>query len=113
MSAVSDAIKHLRSTGSLEEAVAIALGKKALTEFNHVQTQAWFCPNENAVNQLVLLVQNKLGIAVSSIKDFSNGSQGGYEVVFSGDMGDSDIASLCSRLGCYPLSGASVPGSLS
>ena len=113
MSRVSEAIKYMRATGNLEETVAIALGRREITEFNQVQTQVWHCPNENAVNQLVLFVKNKLDIKPSSIKDYTNGSQGGYAVTFTGDMAVADIASLASRLGCFPLEGVHQPGGLS
>lgn len=113
MSLIANAIKHMKATGNIQEAVEIALGRKKMTEAElqaTQQTQTWFCPNENAVNQLVLFVQNKLGIRVSDIKDYTNGSQGGYSVTFSGEMQDHDLASLASRFGCYPLAGAHQPG---
>ncbi|MDH7600494.1 MAG: hypothetical protein QHH07_12825 [Sedimentisphaerales bacterium] len=111
VSRIAEAIKHLRETGDVEGAVRIAIGQLT-EEFVSVQTQQWYCPNENAVNQLVLLVQNRLGIRVSDISQYSTGSTGGYVVTFTGEMGDSDIATLASRLGCYPIAGAHLPGAL-
>jgi hypothetical protein len=113
MSLVAAAVKHLRSTGNLDEAVEIALGKREVKEaFEPAVAQTWFCPNENAVNQLVLWVQNKLGIRVSKIEDYNNGTQGGYAVTFSG-ASPHDVASCASRYGCVPLAGASPAGALS
>jgi hypothetical protein len=117
MSLVAEAVKHLRATGNLEEAVEIALGQKSIEEAGvpaTPQVQTWFCPNENAVNQLVLWVQNKLGIRVGSIEDHDNGAGGapGYAVTFAGDMMPGDIASLASRYGCVPLEGASPAAAL-
>ncbi len=98
MSQAKDAIRHLRKTGNVEESVDIVLGRrKPLYEQEaKQQTQEWFFPNQDAYQQFILRVADKLPEASYTAGEYSNGSQGGYKVTVSGVFNDSALASLAA-----------------
>lgn len=102
MSQAKAAIQRLRRTGNIDEAIDIALGRKPLTENggdSSSQTQQWFMPDQDALNQFLLRVMDKLPEASYEVSDFNNGSQSGYSVSVSGDYMDGDLASLAAVKG--------------
>ncbi len=102
MSFAKTAIKHLRDTGNVVEAVEVVLGKRSLSENggpSSSQTQTWFMPSQDALNQFILRVMDKLPDASYTTADYNNGSQAGYAVTVTGDFMDGDLASLAAVKG--------------
>lgn len=96
------AIKHLRTTGNIDEAVRLALGRTELTESGGPatqQTQQWFMPDQDALNEFILRIMDKLPEATYTVSEYNNGSQSGYQVSVSGTYMDSDLASLAATKG--------------
>lgn len=111
MSNSKSAISHLRRTGNLDEAVNIVLGKKTLTEAEvSQQSQTWFCPDQDALQQFILRVMDKLPEVSYTTKETNNGSQGGYAVTVSGTYMDHDIAAMGPTKGCSRID--HLPGEL-
>jgi hypothetical protein len=102
MSFAKSAIKHLRATGNVVEAVEVVLGKRSLDENggpSSRQSQSWFMPDQDALNQFILRIMDKLPDATYTTKEYENGSQAGYEVTVTGDFMDGDLASLAAVKG--------------
>jgi hypothetical protein len=102
MSFAKSAIKHLRATGNVVEAVEVVLGKRTLDENggpSSRQSQSWFMPDQDALNQFILRIMDKLPEATYTTKEYENGSQAGYEVTVTGDFMDGDLASLAAVKG--------------
>lgn len=97
-----DAIRHLRTTGNVVEAVDLALGRRGLAENGgdaSSQSQEWFMPNQDALNQFILRLMDKLPEATYSTSEYDNGSQSGYKVTVSGTFMAGDLASLAAVKG--------------
>lgn len=105
MSRSTNATEHFRRTGNLQDSVDLALGRgdvQPLTEdfpTARKQSQEWYAPNQDALNQFVLRLLDKLPESTYSVADFTNGSQGGYKISVSGVFCDHDIASLAAVKG--------------
>jgi len=97
------AISHLRKTGDIVEAVDIALGRSNppnLAEAeSHQQTQEWFLPNEDALNQFILRLLNRLPDVTYKTEAYSENGKGGYKVVVTGKYADHDLSSLAAVKG--------------
>ena len=100
------AIKHLRTTGNVVEATGILLGKLRISEnggASSTQTQEWFMPSQDALNQFILRLMDKLPDTEHTVDDYNNGSQAGYKVTVTGDYMDGDLASLAAVKGATRL----------
>lgn len=98
---VKKAVSHFRKTRNLKEALSIALGSKKVVETgpDTAQSQVWYVPNEDALNQFKLKIQNYLPDATVSEKP----SEFGYEVTVSGTFSDDAVATLATHSGLYRL----------
>jgi hypothetical protein len=88
------------------EATEIALGKRRISENGgdaSRQTQEWFMPSQDALNQFIQRLMDKLPDTTREVSDYNNGSQAGYKVTVSGDYMDGDLASLAAVKGGYRL----------
>lgn len=106
------AIAIVKKTGDLTKAVCEALSGQRAYELKeelgaHQQKQVWFCPNQDALNQLILRIEDKLPDATYSVADSSNGAQSGYEISVSGVFSDQDVASLAAVKGVVRVDGPS------
>lgn len=104
------AIEIAKKTGNLTEAVTEALSGHRVHQLKEAfqtssQTQVFHCPNQDALNQLILRIEDKLPDATYSVADFDNGSIAGYAVTVTGEMNDEDVASLGAVKGVVRLDG--------
>jgi hypothetical protein len=102
-----DAIKLVK-TGKLSEAIDVALrGNRVhqIEEAARKQKQVFFAPNQDALNQLLLRIEDKLPAATFNVADHTNGAQSGFAVSVSGDLSDHDVASLGAVKGISRLDG--------
>lgn len=104
------AIEIVKKTGKLTEAISEALrGHRVhdLTEAEMIsqQTQIWFAPNQNALNQFILRLEDKLPDATYTVSDSDNGSIAGYQISVSGTFMPEDLASLAANFGLSRLDG--------
>lgn len=109
MSKAKDAIQLVR-TGSLNEALNVALRGHRVHHIEEQakarqQSQKFFAPNQDALNQLLLRIEDKLPSATYSVSDSTNGNQSGYAVSVSGEFCDQDVASLGAVKGVTRLDG--------
>jgi hypothetical protein len=103
------AIEIAKKTGKLTEAMDEALrGHRVhdLTEeFISQQTQVWFAPNQNALNQFILRLEDKIPDATYSVSDSDNGNIAGFSITVSGTYMPQDLASLAANFGLSRLDG--------
>jgi len=104
MSRSTTAIQYLRKTGNVHEAIDVMLGRKAVTLSEGGgpvtrQSQDWFLPDQDALQQFILRLMDKLPDASYSTGEYNNGSQGGYKVTVTGSFMDHDLASLAAVKG--------------
>lgn len=103
------AVRHLRKSGNINEAVQIALGRlpapapqrPSLREDGQQpssQSQTWFFPDQDKVNRFVLLVRDKMQLDCPDPTEWDNGSQSGYAVTVSGNYSDGDLSSCAGPL---------------
>lgn len=92
-----DAVKHLRTTGNIEEAIAVLLGKKKITEAGEQrqQSQTWFLPSQQDLNQFVLRLLQYLPEVEYKV---GQSDKGGFEVKVTGIYADHDIATLAGAM---------------
>jgi hypothetical protein len=104
------AIEIAKKTGKLTEAVSEALRGHRVHELKEEfqtskQTQVFHCANQDALNQLLLRIEDKLPDATYTVADYDNGSISGFAVTVTGEMNDEDIASLGAKKGVARLDG--------
>lgn len=104
------AIQIVKRTGKLTEAIAEALGGNRIYDIKETgeatqQSQVWFCANQDALNQFLLRLEDKLPEAKFSVADHDNGSIAGFAVTVSGVYADHDVASLAGVKGIVRLDG--------
>lgn len=99
------AVRHLQETGDTAEAIAVLRGRKQPKSLDEgggpakKQTQRYFMPSQDALNQFILRIMDKLPDATYSVDDYANGSQAGYAVTVTGTFMDHDLASLAAVKG--------------
>jgi hypothetical protein len=91
------AIAHLRKTGDINEAVDIVLGRKKLTEAGEPrqQSQTWFLPSQQDLNQFVLRLLQYLPDSQYKVDP---SDKGGFEVKVTGVYADHDVATLAGAM---------------
>lgn len=105
-----NAIEVLKRTGNMTEAVTEALSNSRaydLTEQGTGQkpeSQVWFAANQDALNQFLLRIEDKLPEASYTV-DEVEGPPPGYNVKVSGTMHAHDVASLAGVKGITRLDG--------
>lgn len=104
------AIEIAKKTGKLTEAVSEALRGHRVHELKEElgaksQTQTYHCANQNALNMLLLRIEDKLPEATYSVADFDNGSIAGFAVTVTGTFDDQDVASLGAVFGVVRMDG--------
>ena len=104
------AIAIAKKTGKMTEAISEALRGHRIYDLKEEfqtsrQTQVFHCPNQDALNQLLLRIEDKLPDATYSVADYDNGSISGYAVTVTGEMNDEDVASLGAVKGIIRLDG--------
>jgi len=104
------AIEIAKKTGKLTEAVSEALYGHRVHELKEElgakqQTQIFHCANQDALNQFLLRIEDKLPDATYSVADFDNGSISGFAVTVTGTFDDEDVASLGAKKGVIRLDG--------
>lgn len=105
-----NAIQIMKRTGNLTEAVSEALeGSRAyaLDEQGTGQTsqsQKFFAANQDALNQFLLRIEDKIPEASYTV-DEVDGPPPGYEITVSGSYHDHDVASLGAVKGIIRLDG--------
>lgn len=104
------AIEVLKRTGNMTSAITEALsGSRAydLTEQGTGQkseSQVWFAPNQDALNQFLLRIEDKLPEAGFTV-DEVEGPPPGYHVKVTGTMHAHDVASLAGVKGIVRIDG--------
>jgi len=107
------AIQILKKTGNLTEAVTEALSNSRaydLSEQGTGQTsesQVFFAPNQDALNQLLLRIEDKLPECTYSV-DEVDGPPPGWEIKVSGSIHSHDVASLAAVKGVVRIDGPSM-----
>lgn len=101
--AAKRAIQILRKTGKLGDALIEALRGQRVYDIAEAgpasqQSQVWYVPNQMALNQFTMRIEDKLPDASYSVADTDNGSVGGYSVTVSGVFMDGDVASLSAGI---------------
>lgn len=105
MSKAKSAVKHFRRTGNISEAVKVLKGimtSRNITEEGSVrsQTQTWYIPDNDALNQFVLRLLNYLPDASYDVDNHDLG----FKVTVKGSFADGDISSIAAvKGGVYRL----------
>ena len=98
------AIEIMKKTGNLTEAVTEALSNSRAHDLSEQGTgqqsdsQVFFAPNQDALNQLLLRVEDKLPDCSYSV-DEVDGPPPGWEVTVKGELHAHDVASLAAVKG--------------
>jgi len=101
---------QLAKTGNLGAALNEALGCSRSYDLSEQgtgeksQSQVWFAPNQDALNQFLLRIEDKLPEATYKVEDL-DGPPPGYSITVSGTFHDHDVASLAAVKGIIRIDG--------
>ena len=104
------AIEVLKRTGNMTAAITEALEGSRAYDLDEQGTgeksesQVWFAANQDALNQFLLRIEDKLPEASYTV-DEVNGPPPGYEIKVSGTMHSHDVASLAGVKGIVRIDG--------
>ena len=104
---------QLAKTGNLGAALNEALSRSRSYSLDEQgtgeksQSQVWFAPNQDALNQLLLRIEDKLPEVTCKV-DEVNGPPPGWTITVSGAMHDHDVASVAAVKGVVRIDGPSM-----
>lgn len=107
------AIQILKTTGNLTEAVTEALSNSRAHDLSEQGTgqesesQVFFAPNQDALNQLLLRIEDKLPECTYNVTEV-DGPPPGWEIKVSGSMHSHDVASLAAVKGVVRTDGPAM-----
>jgi hypothetical protein len=108
------AIQILKKTGNLTEAVTEALSNSRAHDLVSEQgsgqsseSQVFFAPNQDALNQFLLRLEDKMPECTYSVEEI-DGPPPGWEIKISGSMHSHDVASLAAVKGIVRTDGPSM-----